>query len=74
MPCDFPKKYDTLETVMEQGVLVYHEDKLITKEEAGWLQWAGETGEYLPQFVVRDEEGNLTEIWYGDDRNDLLSE
>lgn len=68
------KKREILESIRkssEEGVLLYKTDK--PERPATWDQIARaisvrEDASYSLEFIVKDEEGNLKEMWFGDEK------
>ncbi len=63
-----------LEDAKRQGVLIYKGNKLATPEEIAYVQWINEEINYSPEFIVKNEIGDLKEIWFGEGRYCLLTE
>jgi len=56
----------------KRGVLIYYGDRLTSLEELSYLQWACEEHICTPEFIVKDENGEVTEIWYSDESSIFL--
>ncbi len=54
-----------LEAISNQGVLLYREERLATPGEIAKEMCVCEDMDYMPEFIVIDEEGRLKEVWYG---------
>ena len=59
---------ESLEKVSEEGVLLYRKEKLVTPQEIAAGSKVCEDMFYELEFVVVDENGNLKEMWFGDDK------
>lgn len=59
--------YLYLAKASEQGVLLYKGNRLSTPIELMGVQSVREEFEYNPEFIVKDEEGAIKEIWFPDD-------
>lgn len=53
-----------LEVAVEQGVLIFQDEKPATPEEVARVQCVNEEYTYLPDFIVKDKSGEIKEIWY----------
>ena len=60
------KLRENLEYAVDQGVRIFMGGQLSSPEEIAYGQCVREEGEYLPEFIVIDEGGKVTEIWYSD--------
>ena len=56
---------NVLECAAEGGVVLYKGNHLATPGEIAKVQQVNEKQRYIPEFVVKDKDGNLKEIWYG---------
>lgn len=63
-----------LEDAKNQGVLIYQGNRLATPEEIACVQWVNEEANYSPEFIVKNELGDLKEIWFGEKMNFILAE
>ncbi len=63
-----------LEIERNKGVLIYQGDKLATPDDIAFVQWVNEDVNYYPEFIVKDEFGEVKEIWYGETVDFLLTE
>ena len=52
----------------EEGVLVYRKEKLVSPEDILSFCAVREDMFYDLEFIVKDENGNVKEIWFGDDK------
>lgn len=55
-----------LEYAVDQGARLYKSGQPATPADIAYKQLIREDSEYLPDFVVMDEGGTITEIWYGE--------
>jgi hypothetical protein len=56
---------NVLECAADGGVILYRGNHLATPGEIAKVQQVNEKQRYIPEFVVKDKDGNLKEIWYG---------
>ena len=56
----------------KNGVRIYCGEKLSTPEELSYLEWARKEMACQPEFIVKDETGAVTEIWYGQENSFIL--
>ncbi|MFI3213821.1 MAG: hypothetical protein R3Y24_10800 [Eubacteriales bacterium] len=56
--------YDYLLKASEQGVLLYKGEQLTTPVELMGMQQVHEDVEYWPDFIVKNEKGETSEIWF----------
>ncbi len=68
------KLKQALEAAKNQGVLIYQGNRLATPAEIACTQWVNEEINYLPEFIVKNELGDLKEIWFSERSNILLAE
>ena len=55
-----------LEVFIEQGVSLFQNDEPATAMDIVNMQQVYEDYNYVPQFIVKNESGEIKEIWYGD--------
>lgn len=63
-----------LEIEIKKGVLIYQGDKLATPEDIAFVQWVNEDINYYPEFIVKDEFGEVKEIWYGETADFIMTD
>lgn len=63
---------EALEDARKKGVLIYQGNRLATPEEIARVQCVNEEINYSPEFIVKNEIGDLKEIWFGERLNYLL--
>ena len=68
------KLKEDLEDASKKGILIYKGNRLSTPEEIACVQWVNENETYLPEFIVKNEIGEVKEIWYGESTNFLLTD
>lgn len=57
-----------LEVASEQGVELYQHERKVTVDEIINSSYVKEASEYYPDFIVKNEFGDIKEIWYGEVR------
>lgn len=57
-----------LEVASEQGVELYQHERKVTVDEIMNSSYVKEASEYYPDFIVKNEFGDIKEIWYGEVR------
>lgn len=55
-----------LEVFIEQGGAIFQNEKPATAMDIVNTQQVYEEYTYLPEFIVKNESGEIKEIWYGD--------
>lgn len=65
------KLKNMLEVAVEQGVLLYQNEEPATPSEIAQVQSVNEEYNYLPDFMVKDETGEIKEIWYSGTINEM---
>ena len=61
--------YKSLKKASREGVLLYKKEKLATPDEIMSIYTVCEDMSYsYLEFIVKDENGNLTEMWFDDDK------
>jgi len=58
------KLQNMLDVAVEQGILLYQREKPATPAEIVQVQRVHEEYNYMPEFIVKDETGEIKEIWY----------
>ena len=53
-----------LEIAVEQGVRLFQKEKPATPLEIARVQGVNEECIYMPEFIVKDNTGEIKEIWY----------
>ena len=51
-------------------MLIYQGDKVASLEEISHTHWVREELAYVPDFIVLDEKGEVTEIWFENNEKD----
>ena len=64
------KRLKALETASREGALIYQGDKVASLEEISHTHWVREELAYVPDFIVLDEKGEVTEIWFENNEKD----
>ncbi|MDD7050332.1 MAG: hypothetical protein PUI41_05365 [Lachnospiraceae bacterium] len=59
------KYVKALEAAASEGVLIYQGEQPASPQDIAHTIWVREEMAYIPEFIVMDEEGQLKEIWYG---------
>lgn len=52
----------------EEGVLLYKKEKLVSPSDIVNISNVREDMFYNLEFIVKDENGKIKEIWFGDDK------
>lgn len=65
---------EELDDAVKKGVLIYQDGRRSTPEEIVYQQWMHEESAYLPEFIVKDEMGEVKEIWYGETKPLILTD
>lgn len=60
-----------LDIAVEQGVLLFQKEEPATPLDIAQFQSVNEDYNYLPDFIVKDETGEIREIWYSGTVNDV---
>ena len=68
------KMLKKLEKASREGVLLYQGESLATPNEIVNTLWVREEMAYVPDFIVLDEAGKVTEIWYGKGKKPVKNE
>ncbi len=55
-----------LEVAVEQGVMIFQAGKPATVQDIIDIQRVCENFNYMPEFIVKNFNGEMKEIWYGD--------
>lgn len=58
-----------LEVAVEQGVLLFQGNEPATPEDIINVQIVNEDMKYMPEFIVKNDLGEIKEIWYGEVRH-----
>ena len=58
----------SLKKASEEGVLLYKKEKLATPDEIAGTIAVREDSFYNLEFIVKDEDGTLKEMWFGEDK------
>ncbi|MBR5597941.1 MAG: hypothetical protein IKW30_11105 [Lachnospiraceae bacterium] len=58
----------SLKKASEEGVLLYKKEKPATPDEIAGCSAVHEDAFYNLEFIVKDEDGTLKEMWFGDDK------
>lgn len=59
---------EMLDVAQEQGIIIYQGERVASPEDILQVQMLNEDANYMPDFVVKDEQGDIKEIWYGEVR------
>jgi len=62
------KLKNMLEVATEQGIDIYQGDRRVTAEDIINSSYVNEANNYMPDFLVKNESGEIKEIWYGEVR------
>ena len=54
-----------LEVAVELGVTIFQNGKPATVQDIVNVQMVYEDYNYVPEFIVKNENGEIKEIWYG---------
>lgn len=57
-----------LEVAEEQGIDIYQGGKKVSPEDITNSNYVNEASTYMPEFLVKNESGEIKEIWYGEVR------
>ena len=58
----------SLKKASEEGVLLYKKEKPATPDEIAGFSAVREDAFYNLEFIVKDENGTLKEMWFGEDK------
>ena len=62
------KVLKSLRKASKEGVLLYKKEKPATPDEIVGVCCVREDAFYNLEFIVKDEAGNVKEMWFGDDK------
>ena len=62
------KMLRSLKKASKEGVLLYKKEKPATPDEIAGVSVVREDAFYNLEFIVKDENGNLKEMWFGEDK------
>ena len=57
-----------LEVAVEQGIKLYQGTTEATIEDILRVQRVNDSARYMPEFIVKNDMGEIKEIWYGEVR------
>lgn len=60
-----------LEIAVEQGVRLFQKEMPATPSDIARVQGVNEDCVYMPEFIVKDDTGEIKEIWYSGIINEL---
>lgn len=58
-----------LDVAVDQGVVLYQGTREASIEEILQVQRVYEEARYMPDFIVKNDSGEIKEIWYGEIRS-----
>lgn len=59
-----------LQKVSQEGVLLYKGEKLVSPDDIAKASGVREDAFYNLEFIVKDENGKVKEMWFGNDKKD----
>lgn len=60
-----------LEVAVEQGILLFQGNEPASPEDIINVQKVNEETRYMPEFIVKNDLGEIKEIWYGEVRHKM---